>query len=67
MIHPDYLGGMAIIATIGSFILVGVFGTSILDNFGPVLRAYLTQKLALSIERQRAELEAKIKLIRGLD
>lgn len=61
------LEAVAVISTLGGFILCGMFGHCLLDNFGPVMRLYLSKRLEFDIQKRQAEHEAKIKLIKGLD
>jgi len=49
--------------------MIGLVGTTnhIWATLGPSMGRYLSALLEMSLERRRAEHEAKIKLIKGLD
>lgn len=53
--------------------IIGLIGTTnhvwaiLAKYFGPSMGRYLNALLEMSLERRRAEHEAKIKLIKGLD
>jgi len=61
---------------VGMFTLIGIIGligttnhvwATLAEYFGPSMGRYLNALLEMSLERRRAEHEAKIKLIKGLD
>jgi|JI6StandDraft_1071083.scaffolds.fasta_scaffold112511_2 hypothetical protein len=61
---------------VGMLTLIGVIGligttnhvwATLAEYFGPSIGRYLSALLEMSLERRRAEHEAKIKLIKGLD
>lgn len=60
----DFICGAS---TIGFIILSIVLTICMFETFGKVLREHLDSALSFSLEKKRAEHEAKIKLIKGLD
>jgi len=58
---------LSFIGTIGGAILINRMWSTYSNLFAPVLSTYLSRCLEMDLERRRAEHEAKIKLIKGLD
>lgn len=54
-------------SAIGLTILSIVLTICTFETLGGVLKSYLSEYLKFSLEKKRAEHEAKIKLIKGLD
>ena len=52
---------------IGFIAIVAFLGYTIQGFFADVVNPYLRELLALDVQKRRAEHEAKIKLIKGLD
>lgn len=61
------VGMLSLIGTIGFVGTANHVFATLAEYFGPSLGRYLQSTLEMSLERRRAEHEAKIKLIKGLD
>ncbi len=63
----EFIAVLSFIGTIGVAVLINRMWSTYSDQFAPVISAYLSRCLELDLDRRRAEHEAKIKLIKGLD
>lgn len=58
---------LILVGTIGLVETTNHIWATLAEYFGPSMGRYLSALLEMSLERRRAEHEAKIKLIKGLD